>query len=496
MRQASAAVLQTHAGRLLAGLGVGLALIALGAATGVPALLAMIALTAGGLLVAMKPVLGLGAAIFLLYTNLPVVAAARGPVPTAAAAIVPMLLALSMLHQLAIRRQPLVLDRTFHLMLAFLSVLLLGAFLAEGQDVALARIGVFASEGLLVYLLVRNSVRELPTLRVAIWTALAAAALLATFAVYQAVSGDYRQDFYGLAQRNLEFMDAPRPTLPSEMAMADRAGGPMAEPNRFAQVLLMVVPLALALFLNARRRRTAALAMLLGSLALTGMILTYSRGSFLTLVVLALLCVPLRLVRARHLTVAGLMVLLLVPLVAPAYVSRIASIGAVAELLRGTPEAPDPVTRGRTTEMLSALAVYMDHPVLGVGPGQYLPFYSVEYQSLPEIGLREIAVPRRAHDLYLEIAAETGTVGLAIFLAIPLLLLTDLLASGRRLWHRRPDHARLAAAFSLVILAYLGTGVFLHLAYERYYWLVVALTASAVGILSTTDDTPNPQAWR
>jgi hypothetical protein len=34
-----------------------------------------------------------------------------------------------------------------------------------------------------------------------------------------------------------------------------------------------------------------------------------------------------------------------------------------------------------------------------------------------------------------------------------------------------------------MLLAYLGTGVFLHLAYERYYWVMVALTASVVGAL-------------
>jgi hypothetical protein len=42
---------------------------------------------------------------------------------------------------------------------------------------------------------------------------------------------------------------------------------------------------------------------------------------------------------------------------------------------------------------------------------------------------------------------------------------------------------RIAAGFSLVVLAYLGTGVFLHLAFERYYWFIVALTAAAAGVL-------------
>jgi O-antigen ligase len=107
----------------------------------------------------------------------------------------------------------------------------------------------------------------------------------------------------------------------------------------------------------------------------------------------------------------------------------------------------------------------------------------VRYQGLPEISFREIPLPRRAHSLYLEIAAETGTVGLVIFMAIPLLLLMDLGRHRRALFAARPDLARLAAGFTLMLLAYLGTGVFLHLAYERYYWVMIAMAAAAVGAL-------------
>jgi putative inorganic carbon (HCO3(-)) transporter len=133
--------------------------------------------------------------------------------------------------------------------------------------------------------------------------------------------------------------------------------------------------------------------------------------------------------------------------------------------------------------MLAALAAYIDHPVIGVGPGQYVTFHSQYYQSLPEISIRDLTEPRRAHNLYLEFAAETGTIGIIVFMAIPLLLLRDLELLRRAASTFSPTRARLAAGFSLVILSYLGTGVFLHLAYERYYWFMIGLTAAAVGIL-------------
>jgi O-antigen ligase len=133
--------------------------------------------------------------------------------------------------------------------------------------------------------------------------------------------------------------------------------------------------------------------------------------------------------------------------------------------------------------MLAALAAYTDHPVMGVGPGQYLTYYSQYYQALPEISIRELAEPRRAHSLYLELGAEQGTIGLIVFMAIPLLLLRDLRMVRLGLQDARPELARLAGAFSLVLLAYLGTGVFLHLAFERYYWFMIGLTAAATSVL-------------
>jgi O-antigen ligase len=257
------------------------------------------------------------------------------------------------------------------------------------------------------------------------------------------------------------------------------------EPNRFAQILLMAAPVGFILAKTARRRRGAILAAGGMVLALGGVLLTYSRGAFLTLVVLILLAVPMKLLRPRQLMIGGAAALLLVVAGVPGCVARVVSIAGVADLLGTGPAAveADGPTRGRTTEMLAALAAFIDHPLIGVGPGQYVAFHSQYYQSLPEISIRDLTEPRRAHNLYLEMAAETGTMGLVIFMAIPLLLLRDLELLRRSAWPRSPKRAQLAASFSLVVLSYLGTGVFLHLAYERYYWFMVALASAAVGIL-------------
>jgi len=421
------------------------------------------------------------AAVFLLYTNLPVVASQNGLIPSAAAGIVLVLLVIAAGHQLAVARRPLIVDRTFLLILALLCIFVISTLNAVGYDVALDRIIVFITEGIAVYFLVRNAVRTPAELRAAMGAMLVAATLLAALTTVQNVTGNYDQEFMGLAQRSYGDPNRRSETINLE----DRARGPLDEPNRFAQVLLMAAPIGFILARNARRLRGSVLAAGCMLITLGGVLLTYSRGAFLTLVILMLLAVPMKLLRMRGLVITGATAMLVMFLVVPGYMARVVSIAGVADLFgtgSATVEADGP-TRGRTTEMLAGLAAYIDHPLIGVGPGQYWVFHSQYYQSLPEISIRDLTEPRRAHNLYIEFAAETGTLGLVVFMLIPLLLLRDLELLRRHAERTSPKRARLAAAFSLVILSYLGTGVFLHLAFERYYWLMIGLSAAAVGIL-------------
>jgi hypothetical protein len=53
----------------------------------------------------------------------------------------------------------------------------------------------------------------------------------------------------------------------------------------------------------------------------------------------------------------------------------------------------------------------------------------------------------------------------------------------------RPDLAAMAAGLMLAIVGYLASGLFLHLSYARYFWLILALAgAAATVILQATAD--------
>jgi O-antigen ligase len=80
-----------------------------------------------------------------------------------------------------------------------------------------------------------------------------------------------------------------------------------------------------------------------------------------------------------------------------------------------------------------------------------------------------------AHNLYLELAANTGLLGLGSFLGAVGVTLVSLARVRRRCLDRRPELASMATAFLLAIVSYLATGLFLSPAYARYFWLIMAL---------------------
>ncbi len=75
--------------------------------------------------------------------------------------------------------------------------------------------------------------------------------------------------------------------------------------------------------------------------------------------------------------------------------------------------------------------------------------------------------------------------------------------TGALLWKERlrwsgvrDDYAYLATAMLLSLAAYLGSGVFLHLAYERYFWFLVAIANATILVLrrEAMDAEPQPAA--
>ncbi len=449
----------------------------------------LLGITLGGLsLVAIlvRPQAATLLVVFLLYTNIPVVASQLHGVPRTVAGAFMVLLALPLARHVLLRREGFRVDGPLLLLLCYLAVMCASAIGAQDLGIAMVRIQTFVLEGLVLYWLFLNVVRGVPALRVVIGTALVAGAFLGALSVYQAATGQYDRQFMGLAQRQLAFRADENRDVPTgegpRMYRSDRAEGPIGDPNRYAQIMIVLLPLAVASMRRPQSRRNRLLFMAGTAAVLAGTLLSYSRGGYLALAVMAVAAAGFGWIRPRLLAIAGLVLAVTAPIVAPTQVKRLLTVGQVTQILvegRAARQV-DASIRGRLTEMLAAANVFLDHPVAGVGPGQYSPFYSEEYQQNPSTKFRDIRGTRRAHNLYFELAAEVGLLGLVAFFSIAFLIVHQLWAWRRRWLEVRPEFADLATAFILAIVGYFATAVFLHLSFERYYWFLLALAGITV----------------
>lgn len=457
----------------------------------IAAIVAVVAAAAIACALFVWPDAAVTAGVLLLYTNVPVILGAHAGSPMVVGIAIVALIALAAFGRAVVHRDGPAIDLPFLGLIVFLGAALLSTLFARDPTVAFGWLQTFGIEVVILYLLLVNAVRSAQSLRRVIRTLVFAAAALALLSVYQEVRGDYSQQFMGLALRDLSLAgDDPdaaagmvRPAV--DVRLAQRASGPIGDPNRWAQTLLFVLPLGLLGIrhepTSGRKAALAAACMLIAG----GVFLTYSRGALVTIVALGAALAALRVVRRRVLLAGAIGVVILAAIVAPSTFVRVGTLGGIQSLFGHHPAAKeaDNATRGRMTEMLAAGLVALDHPVVGVGPGHFTPFYSLQYMSNPDIAFRDIKMSRRAHSLFLEVAAETGIVGLVTFLAVPFLLGVRLWTWRRRLRATRPDLADLAAGCLLALLMYFGTAVFLHLSYQRYYGLLLGVCGCCIAVL-------------
>jgi putative inorganic carbon (hco3(-)) transporter len=419
------------------------------------------------------------AVIFILYTNLAVIAVRFHGVPSLLAAAFPLLLLIPLVRYLLVQRQKLVITPVLLLLALFVVVQLLGAIFARNVAEAAGNIMTFALEVLLIYFLLTNVVRTPETLRRVVWVLLIAGLLLGGVPLYQQITGTFDNTYGGYAQLGTGSFRTGEETIEGEVRQ-QRSAGAIGEQNRYAQVMLMLLPLALFRFWGERSTALRLLALVAAAVVAAGVALAFSRGAAVGFVLMLLIMVFLGNIKVYQL--AGFLLASILLLVAiPQYSARLISIPNAIALFSdsevSSEEAqPDGAIRGRATSMIAAALVFADHPVLGVGPGMFR-YYSREYGN--PLGLRFLEGDREAHSLYLGLAADHGLLGLLIFLAILYLTLRGLNRARLRWAQAQPLLASLTTSFFLALIAYMTTGIFLHLAYARYFGLILGLAGAA-----------------
>ncbi len=428
------------------------------------------------------PELALLGVVAAVWLNIPALLVDWWGAPQLAGALFPFVLLVPLIYG-RMRGERLLVNRVFALILLLLAAEAASTMLAAHQPEALAKLREFLLEGVVLYLLVINVVRTPRALRGALWALLAAGTFLALVTIFQQLRADYYRPYLGFGQVDSAYFRAQ-----DDVA---RLAGPLGDPNYYAQILLPLVPISLLAASWERARVLRLAARCATGLVLLAVAFTYSRGAALALLVVLVAMAILGHVRGRHLLAAAAAIALLLVAI-PAYRDRVATIANVggATAQAGQQTNADESTRSRATEMGAAGLAFLHHPLLGVGPDGF-PFYYQQYAQRVGIAVRDTAArtgatagqlpQREAHDVFIGIAADLGLAGLAAFLGILYLTLRDLVRARRRWLWLRVDLVCLADALFLAVLAYLVAGLFLSLAFERYFWLLLALAGAAGG---------------
>ena len=262
----------------------------------------------------------------------------------------------------------------------------------------------------------------------------------------------------------------------------------MDDPNYFAQVMIVVVPLAIQRLWVAKRKLHLVLPAWALFVSLHTVVLTYSRAGVLAVFVMVVLMVPMLIrsrPRPRNLAVMGVVLMALVPMLPEGYVSRVTGLEFVApkdttvvadvEEVKTTSEKllEEPSFRGRLSENIVSYQMFRDHPWLGVG----LNNYPVNYQRYSQpLGLDPRTSRRSAHNLYFESFAETGLLGGVVFCTMLCVIAYGMRGARLRLKRRGAlEQADLVSAVTIAAVGFFVAAVFLHASFAYHMWFLIGL---------------------
>ncbi len=331
------------------------------------------------------------------------------------------------------------------------------AFISSPDVGESVRFLLFQLTGVLIVYLLASSLRQLKELRTFVYILLAAVTLAGLYGCYQRFLGVEPDD---------SLVDM---TLDLNKNMPGRVYSTFGNPNNFAELLVLVIPLYLAVILNEKRKGIKLLALLCTLPPLIAMGMTYSRSGWIGLVLAVLLFVALE--NWRLLPVILLLGLLALPFLPASIYNRILSIGALE----------DSSTSYRFHIYREFFLLLRDKWLTGVGLGSDVVYDAIKTYPQMANGY----YPVHAHNNYVQIWAEMGILGLFSYLA---LVLNSLKRGIKAVCARRlpteATHYTAALAGSLLGILVISIAEYTWF-YPRVmfmFWAVIGLLASCVSL--------------
>lgn len=269
-------------------------------------------------------------------------------------------------------------------------------------------------------------------------------------------------------------------TVQSSDIPDERLSGAGLNPNELGALLAVAAVLATCLAVSRSSSAGARLIALAAALLSTLLvIMTESRGAMLGLTA-AVLVTPFAAGRGRR--AAAVAVALAAALSVAVWVTTAAPAQTRERLTQPTSSGS-----GRVDLWTVGLRMVKDEPITGVGAGNF-PVSSVHYLLQPGAIARDEFIvdhPKVTHNIYLQVLAELGVIGLALFLALIGTCLACVLRAARTF--RRQGAATmelLSRGLFIALVALLVADFFSSALYSKQLYLLLAMGPALLAMAS------------
>ena len=281
---------------------------------------------------------------------------------------------------------------------------------------------------------------------------------------------------------------AGTPILATESLQGGRSQGGVGDPNFFANVQLVALPIILLMAAEAKSLMARIFFGFATIVAITSVFSTLSRGALIALVVVALILpfIPAQWLMGSQRQKKALLLILALAVgglfTRPAFRSEVVSRVQTLFASQGADAAGggSSAGSGRTELWKAAFTTIEERPLIGLGLGAFPSQSNQLLFRSPGVKLDLIATHPdgiEAHSAYIGTAADLGFVGLGALLGIILTIFASLARLAARA--RRAGAVfcgRVATALTLSMVGWVISSAFIETETARPLWIVIGLT--------------------
>lgn len=256
-----------------------------------------------------------------------------------------------------------------------------------------------------------------------------------------------------------------------------RAASLRGDPNDTAMLLIAGIPLAVYWLIRSKSLLSKGLFVSSILLLLVGVVLTGSRGGFVALIVISLAIYFKK--PTFRMSLSVLLLLAIAMAIAPQhYWDRMET------LITGQEKHGSKSLESRLLLQKKGLNIFIDHPMLGVGPGNYGRAFIERSRLAGGIGSSHSTLSTKgdrgivAHNMHLEFLVENGMIGSIFLLIIFTMALHGVIKFDRKT-RSGPKDFGLGFAIAVALAGMLFAGLFLSQGKNSVLWFMIGVGLAA-----------------